>query len=644
MDRNGRAHGSGADGCRPPRRVSNRALGAVVALLVSLACVGALGPNSVSAATGDVGYEGASFTGTGTPTGLKRAESVLWWNDGVWWANMWDTGTNDFHIFRLDTATQTWVDTGVPIDTRANTHADVLWDGAHLYVASHLFTADETPAVPGFASYLFRFSYDAATDTYSRDPGYPVLINNYRTETLVIDKDSSGKLWATWQQGNTIYLNRTNGDDASWGTPFPLPANGANVTVDDISSLIAFGGNKIGVLWSNQTGGANNAMWFAVHVDGEPDDAWEESRTAIQGAGFADDHVNLKSLQADSSGRVYAAIKTEHTTSSAPLIMLLVRDPSTGDWASHVFGRVAQCHNRPIVLIDEEHGVLHMFATGPASPAFTCSSSGGAIYEKTSPLEAISFEPGYGTVVLQDADSDRVQNTSSTKQNLTSATGLVLLAVNSATARYWHHYDALGGSPPPPPPPPPPPAPTADFACSPTTGTAPLAVTCTDLSSDGPVSWAWEFGDGGTSSTQNPSHTYQSAGTYTVSLTATNASGGDGETKVDYVTVAPPPPDFTLGASPSSRTIVRGNSTTYTVTVTPTNGFGGAVDLSVSGLPSETTASFSTNPVSVPPAGVSTLTVSTTATSKQGGYTLTITGTSGSLVHTALVALQVKRK
>ena len=55
------------------------------------------------AATGDVGVEGLSHSGTGTPTGTKRAESVLWWNDGSWWGNLWDTVSGDFHIFRLDT-------------------------------------------------------------------------------------------------------------------------------------------------------------------------------------------------------------------------------------------------------------------------------------------------------------------------------------------------------------------------------------------------------------------------------------------------------------------------------------------------------------------------------------------------------------
>lgn len=80
-------------------------------------------------------------------------------------------------------------------------------------------------------------------------------------------------------------------------------------------------------------------------------------------------------------------------------------------------------------------------------------------------------------------------------------------------------------------------APVAEFAGTPTSGTAPLVVTFSDLSSNAPTTWAWTFGDGGVSSAQSPSHTYTQAGTYTVSLTASNAFGQDTETKVGYVTV-----------------------------------------------------------------------------------------------------------
>lgn len=613
-----------------PRRPSRAAL---VAAGVSVAVVLALA--GTGAAAGDVGYQGPSISGTSTPTGTKRAESVLWWNDGSWWAVMWDASHLDFHIFGLDGVTQRWVDTGVTVDGRANTHSDVLWDGTHLYVASHLFVDDGQSAVSGYPSYLFRFSYDAAARTYSLDTGFPVTINNMKTETLVIDKDSTGKLWATWMQNNQIYVNRTVGDDHTWGAPFALPAAGSAVTVDDNSAVVAFGGDKIGVMWSNQSS-ASDAMYFSVHVDGQPDTSWASSRTAIQGSGSADDHINLKSLQSDGSGRVYAAVKTSFTTSSAPLIMLLVRDAATGDWSSYPIARVADCPNRPLVLIDEENRVLHAFFTAPASPSYSCNSSGGAIYEKTSPLDSIAFPSGYGTVVIQDLDSPYVHNVTSTKQNVRAATGIVVLAANGRTGYYWHHYEALGSAVPT--------APTAAFSGTPRTGEAPLSVAFTDLSLGVPTNWSWDFGDGSTSTLQNPTHTYGTPGTYAVTLTVSNAVGTDTKSEPAYIDVTAPTPDFSLAVSPPTAAVVRGFATTFTVSIAPVNGFSGPVDLAVTGLPVGATASFTPNPVGVPAETTATLSIATSSTTKQGAYGLTITGTSGSLTHTATVTLQIKRR
>lgn len=80
-------------------------------------------------------------------------------------------------------------------------------------------------------------------------------------------------------------------------------------------------------------------------------------------------------------------------------------------------------------------------------------------------------------------------------------------------------------------------APAAGFSASPTSGTAPLEVRFTDQSSGEIGAWAWQFGDGGESSNQNPSHTYTDPGTYTVILTVSGPAGSDTETKAGYITV-----------------------------------------------------------------------------------------------------------
>lgn len=80
-------------------------------------------------------------------------------------------------------------------------------------------------------------------------------------------------------------------------------------------------------------------------------------------------------------------------------------------------------------------------------------------------------------------------------------------------------------------------APTAGFSASATNGSAPLQVDFTDLSSGAPTGWLWDFGDGGSATTQDAGHLYTTPGTYTVTLTATNACGSDPEVKTDHVTV-----------------------------------------------------------------------------------------------------------
>lgn len=81
--------------------------------------------------------------------------------------------------------------------------------------------------------------------------------------------------------------------------------------------------------------------------------------------------------------------------------------------------------------------------------------------------------------------------------------------------------------------------PVTSFTSSTASGTAPYTVVFTDTSTNTPTSWLWDFGDNdATNATkQNPVHTYASAGTYTVNLTATNAAGSNSSKQAGYVTV-----------------------------------------------------------------------------------------------------------
>jgi PKD repeat protein len=79
--------------------------------------------------------------------------------------------------------------------------------------------------------------------------------------------------------------------------------------------------------------------------------------------------------------------------------------------------------------------------------------------------------------------------------------------------------------------------PVAQFTGNPTSGGSPLTVAFTNTSTGSITSYAWTFGDGGTSTAASPSHVYAAAGVYSVSLKVTGPAGSNTQTRTNYVTV-----------------------------------------------------------------------------------------------------------
>jgi subtilisin-like proprotein convertase family protein len=141
------------------------------------------------------------------------------------------------------------------------------------------------------------------------------------------------------------------------------------------------------------------------------------------------------------------------------------------------------------------------------------------------------------------------------------------------------------------------------------------------------------------------------SGSFSVTVRGTNVAGdgvpGNGDTTdQDFAllvyngSASAPSPDFSLAATPASRTITAGNPTTFTVTSTPVNGFASNVSLSATPAISGVTYGFSPNPIGA--SGSSTLNVTTTTGATPGTYNVTITGTSGALVRTTSVQLTIQ--
>jgi hypothetical protein len=167
--------------------------------------------------------------------------------------------------------------------------------------------------------------------------------------------------------------------------------------------------------------------------------------------------------------------------------------------------------------------------------------------------------------------------------------------------------------------------------------TSSVALTASGLPSGVTASFSPASTTGTTSTLTLTASSTATLGAATITVTGTGGSLTR-TTPINLTVNAPPVPDFTLAANPSTLTVTRGASGTSTITITRTGGFTGSVALSASGLPSGVTAGF--NPASVTGTS-STLTLTASATATLGAATVTVTGTSGSLTRTTQISLTV---
>jgi hypothetical protein len=159
-------------------------------------------------------------------------------------------------------------------------------------------------------------------------------------------------------------------------------------------------------------------------------------------------------------------------------------------------------------------------------------------------------------------------------------------------------------------------------------------------------SWIFPSGSPATSTAQTPGNvTFSTPGEFVTSLTVIDAAGNsDASPPTRTITVLPTTANFELDVTPSARAVIPGQSTTFTVTVTPKTGFTGTVSLTVgseSGFPAGiTSGGFS--PASIAGgSGSSTLTMRTTTSTTPYALSLTVTGTSGAITHTASTTLLI---
>jgi chitodextrinase len=394
-----------------------------MAALLMLLTTGLIAPaqaEPLDLGTDPVTYEGFGYPSTVVAPTADKPQSKLWHHDGSWWALMISPSSSRIHVFELR-RDHTWRDTGALVDERPSSTGDALWDGDRLYTGSR---------VKSGAALLNRFSYDPVRRTYISDPGFPVQIIPGGSESLTIAKDTTGRLWATFTQRAQVWVTHTAtpGNDAVWSAAFRPPVAETDIDSDDISAVIAFDG-KIGVMWSNQV---TMKYLFTIHVDGDPPGRWSPTETALSGPNMGDDHINVKNIMADEHGRIYAAIKTSQGNNKepaeSPLLMLLVRSKG-GAWDSFVHSTLRESMTRPVLVLDEDNRDLYFFASS--------STSGGTIHYKVTSMDEPEFDPGRGAPFIRWPGA-KINNATAAKHPVGRDTGLVVLASDDSTKRYYH--------------------------------------------------------------------------------------------------------------------------------------------------------------------------------------------------------------
>jgi hypothetical protein len=393
------------------------------------------------AAPGDIGTEDHAYVEASNPT-VSKPESKVWFQDGSWYAAMLKTGTPsatgrpnaDHYIYRLTGGT--WVPTATLIDDRGTTKLDVVSSGNTLYVASHKYVGNATGVAEidnGNKSRITKFTYDPGTKTYTVAAGFPKVLNDYEMESLSIDVDGSGVLWAAWVQASKVFWQRSIDGGSTWTAPSALTDPQATTSSDDVASVVTFG-DRVGIMWSDQAPG-HDGFWFASANAGPGANFWTTAEAVYTGVGVGDDHVNLKALD----GQVYAAVKTRTDTGSKPLVVVLHRS-TAGVWSSHTAYVGSTNTTRPVIQLDATHQTAQLFVTGPEAAGGN-GEAGGVIYRKSAPLSTLAFGAGLGEQVMSRPGSGHINDVSGTKQPITAQTGVTVIAADNVTARYWHYSD-----------------------------------------------------------------------------------------------------------------------------------------------------------------------------------------------------------
>ncbi len=509
---------------------------------------------------------------------------------------------------------------------------DVEWAGAIAKNATILFVISQTTSTDGV---------DLSAQYIVNNNLAPIMSTSFGACEFgmsATEQNFWNTLWAqAASQGITSFVS--SGDSGAAGCDASNAVSGSRTGINGVASTvnnIAVGGTEFNDATGNFWNASNNPTDQSSALGYIPENVWNESGSVAGGSGLfstgggasilytkpswqvgpgvpADGHRDIPDVSLSAAGHDAYLIVQGHTASNSGLVAVGGTSASSPTFAS-IMGLVVQKNGiqgnaNPVLYSMAQNqfngtgiGIFHDVTNGNNSVPGVAGFNAQIGYDLSSGWgspdvnQLVSFwnnnggQPAF-TISAAPASQTVAQNSSTTFT-------VTIAGVNNYTGTVSFSVTGL------------PAGATASFA--------PPSVV-----------------NAGTSVLTITTAATTAQGSYPLSIVGNDGTVGH----TAHVTLVVGNPDFTLAVSPASQSVIQGNSASYTVTQTAVNNYAATVSYSVSGLPAGATATFT--PASVATSGTTTLSVSTATTTPAGTYQLTITGSDGTITHTAAATLIV---
>jgi len=363
------------------------------------------------------------------------ARAQMWQtDDNIWWG-AFSNNTDGIYFYKRTNPT-TWtkgdlIDANFVAGIFTAGAPDCLWTGTNLFI---LIQENQILAR------LYKYDYDSTTQTFSQVAGFPVNLpltgigtsgSGKVYGTLSIEQDSTGKLWASYTgggiggDGNMRVIWSTSADHTQWDTNGFILASGLSILKTEGAAIVRFGGNKIGVAWSNLNATENA---FRFHNDADLPTTWSAKEVIDSGLGpEGTGPVSGKqmTMKAHPDGRIFMVSDDNDGINNH--LHLYIRTVA-GAWGAKtlVVNNFTAMPSKPVLLLDTDNSTVHVVYKDGA-----VTSNG--LTGQTFIAQASMNNPAFNTacLFLDTSDNAGIQSTSnptSTKQSVNATSDLVVAA------------------------------------------------------------------------------------------------------------------------------------------------------------------------------------------------------------------------